>query len=613
VTEHVASLSDPEAEVATRIDVAGRITRPPAPTATGRAPSTTESNGVNGHLGTADVFGRHQVTQLERCAWSVVWLAVLIAGCDLWGSWWSSPIVDVMAPALVAVALAGAIMCWCSASPRTWWHQGTALAAGLGASLTSQAVGIHASLYYSTDSAALDQVAARVLVRGHDPYTSSLTSAAALLKTPAHFWTYTVNGGHIVNMSYPAGSFLVYALGWALGFHHAVVDWVDLFAWVTSIVVLFFLVPRPLRWLAALVAMTGYFAGSFAGGSTDALFIPLAMVAVWRWDRYGLGREAGLARWIGPVALGLACSIKQTPWFCIPFLLVGIYIETRRSGRRPGAVLGRYVATLTAVFAAVNLPFVVWGPSAWWHGVLTPMSQPLVADGQGLVSLALHGITGGADLRLLMVASFLALLALLAAFVAWYHRLKRLWPLLLPIAFFFSPRSFSSYLIDLFPVALVAVLTTTPAPKRAGAVLWGRVRGSELVVAILAVATALAASLSLAGGPLVLGLRSASIGRSQEDLRSVTVWVDNPTDGTVVPHFLVAAGAPHPTGFWKPGDGRTVVLGPHRSATLTLFPPTPTYLPRAGSDYVVQAYTSDPSSLSTTSDIWHDYTSPARH
>ncbi|MGH9090115.1 MAG: hypothetical protein ACRDZR_01840, partial [Acidimicrobiales bacterium] len=564
---------------------------------------------------------------VERCAWSVVWLGVLVGGCDLWGSWTAWPPVDVLAPALVAVALGGFVACWCTASPRSWWHQALALVAGLVAVATPHLVGIHNRRYYATDSAALDQVAARALTHGHDPYSASLASASLLLRTPASYWTYTVTGSHVVNMSYPAGSFLAYAAVYALGLHHAVVDWVDLVAWVASAVLLFLLLPRSLRWLAALVGMTGFFMGLFTGGGTDAVVVPLAMVAVWRWDRYGLGREAGLARWIGPVALGLACSVKQTPWFCVPFLLAGVWLEARRSGRRPLPLVARYLAVVLAVFTAVNLPFVVWDAPAWWHGVLTPLAQPLVADGQGVVSLALHGITGGANLGLLRVASGLALLAVLLAFVAWYDQLKRIWVLVLPVAFFFSPRSFSSYLVDLFPVAVVALATTAPAargateagqarlgPVRLGPVRLGPVRlgtmrlgPMRLGAAVLAAATAAVTALAFVGAPLGITYRSSDVGSSQQRLRSVTVMVANRTGATVTPRFMVDLGAPHPSGFWTVAHHRQVVLGPHRTATVTLFPPAPAYLPPRATDYVVQAYTAGPNWLSTSADIWHDY------
>jgi uncharacterized membrane protein len=561
----------------------------------------------DGHATPHDTLSPERLTLLERCVWSLVWLGVLIGGLNLWGSWWSWPVIDVLAPLLVALALVGFAICWCTSSPRSWLHQGLAMGSALVAVAAPQVVNIHTRIYYGTDSAALDHVAARVLVHGHNPYTASLSSASLLLKTASSFWTYTVSGGHVAGVSYPAGSFLAYAPAFALGFHHEVVDWMDLYAWLASALLLYFLVPRYLRWLAVLITLTGIFTGLFSGGGTDATFIPFAMLAVWRWDRYGKGKEAGVARWVGPIAMGLACSIKQTPWFCIPFLVIGIYIETRRSGRSPIPIVARYLGIVLAVFAAVNLPFVIWSTSAWWHGTLTPLTQPLVADGQGLVSLALHGLTGGVDLRLLMYASALAYLAILVAFVTWYPWLKRIWLLLLPVAFFFSPRSFTGYLIDLFPFALVAVITVEAAARPARHLTWGRFKVSHLAFGTLALATSVTAALSFTSAPLSLAVVGTSIGSGQQNLKAVTVTVANRTDSPESPHFLVDVGAAHPAGFWMPAGNRPVVVGPHRSVTVTLFPPSPTYFPPWASDWVVDAYTADPRSLSTTNDIWHNY------
>jgi hypothetical protein len=73
------------------------------------------------------------------------------------------------------------------------------------------------------------------------------------------------------------------------------------------------------------------------------------------------------------------------------------------------------------------------------------------------------------------------------------------------------------------------------------------------------------------------------------------------------PDTVLDVGAAHPAGFWMPAGNRPVVVGPHRSVTVTLFPPSPTYFPPWASDWVVDAYTADPRSLSTTNDIWHNY------
>jgi uncharacterized membrane protein len=575
-------------------------------------PTSPDGAASEGHA--ADIQSE-RLMLLERSVWSLVWLGVLVGGLNLWGSWSSWPVIDALAPTLVAVALIGFAICWCSPSPRSWIHQGLAMAGALVVVAAPQVVNIHTRIYYSTDSAALDHVAARLLVQGHNPYAASLSSAALLLKTPAYFWTYTLTGGHVGSVSYPAGSFLVYAPAFALGFHHEVVDWMDLYFWLASALLVFFLVPRFLRWIAVLLALSGIFVGLFSGGGTDAAFLPFAILAVWRWDRFGRPKGMGLARWVGPVALGLACAIKQTPWFLVPFLVVGIWIETRRDGRAPAPVVLRYVVIVIGVFAAVNLPFIIWGASQWWHGTLLPLSQPLVADGQGLVSFAVHGLTGGANLSLLMDASALALLAMLAAFVAWFGALKRIWLLLLPVTFFFSPRSFTGYLIDFFPAAIVALLTVDPARAPVTDWRWGRFRPSLVALGALAAATGVLAGVSLTSAPLTLTYRSADIGPSQQHMFAVTVTATNNTNATLTPHFMVDVGAAHPTGFWTAAHDRPVVIGPHRSVTVTLFPPagTATYLPPWAADYVVDAYTASPRALSTTNDIWHNYIPKLAH
>ena len=295
--------------------------------------------------------------------------------------------------------------------------QVAALGMAVASTLANQGIGIHSRQYYTTDSAAFDQVGGKLLLHGTDPYTVTLGSAARLLKSPAQYWTYMVNGGHVDHVSYPAGSILLQVPALALGFHHEVVDWLDLFAWIVTGVLIFVLLPASVRWLAPLLLLAPAFSGVFGSGGTDAAFLPFLVLAVWRWDRYGLGAGAGVARWMGPVALGLACAIKQTPWFCIPFIAIGLAIEARASGRARVRLVGRYVAIVVGIFAVVNLPFVIWQPTAWVRGTFLPFISPLVADGQGLVTLALHGIVHGVSLPLLTVAGLLVLVALLAALV----------------------------------------------------------------------------------------------------------------------------------------------------------------------------------------------------
>ncbi len=137
-------------------------------------------------------------------------------------------------------------------------------------------------------------------------------------------------------------------------------------------------------------------------------------------------------------------------------------IEARRGGRRPLPTAAAYLAVVVGIFLAVNRPFIVWSPVAWARGTFLPFLQPLVADGQGLVTLVLHGFAHGVSLPLLTVAGLLVLLSLLVAFVVAYPVMKRIWLILLPLSFFVAPRSLSSYLLDLYPAALVAAVSVAP-------------------------------------------------------------------------------------------------------------------------------------------------------
>ena len=546
-----------------------------------------------------------------------MWLGVLTGGINLWGFWWSSPVTVALAALITIAGLAGIVASWVIAEPGAPWLGRAAMGAVLVAVTAPQAVIIHTRHFYSTDSAAFDDVAARALSHGHNPFTVSMSAAARLLDVPDRYWTYTVSGSHVAHASYPAGSFLVNMPALLLGVHHQLVDWMDLAAWIVTGILLFLLLPRALRWLAGLVTLTPMFVGMFSTSGTDATFLPFLVLALWRWDRFGAGRDAGVANWVGPVALGLACSIKQLPWFCVPFLALGVFIEARQRDRGRGvAVVARYLGLTAASFALVNLPFIVWSPGPWLHGTLTPLVDPLVADGQGLVTLATHGLTGGVDLTLLTVAGGLALLALLVALATWYPVLKGVWPFVLPVAFFFSSRSLASYLVDLFPAALLAAATVTSPAMRLRRPVSGRTPGDTApsrhvrlprgaAVAVLACGVVVASSLAFTRHPLRIEVRAVHTAERGRSVQSLTVRVENRTSGRVVPHVLVNMGA-NPNGFWLQADGRPLTLAPHAWRTVTLVAPARTIAPETGAHWLVEAYLDSPRTLSTSPlELWH--------
>ena len=192
---------------------------------------------------------------------------------------------------------------------------------------------------------------------------------------------------------------------------------------------------------------------------------------------------AGSAR----CALGLACSIKQTPWFCVPFLVIGVGLEAHRRGRNPWPVAaavpghrgrrllgGQSPVHHLAAERMVDAGRSSRSPNHWWPTARARSPWPARADRWG-----------GAVPCCRSPGSW-SIVALLAAFVLWYPGMKRIWLFLLPIVLFVPGRSLSSYLIDLFPAAMIAAVTVAHGPVTVGspARTGGRRWAAATVVAV---------------------------------------------------------------------------------------------------------------------------------
>ncbi len=534
-----------------------------------------------------------------RAAWTLVWLAVTTSGVAAWSEWTAWPGYGVVAPALVLGGLIGGALTWAVRDPtRPSWRWGS-LAAVLASVLADRGLGIATRTYYATDAAAFNDVAARALLHGRDPYTTSMAPAARLLDHASGYWTYALNGSHVLAVSYPAGSFLLQAPLVALGLRHLPTDWIDLAAWLATSLILARLLPRRLTWLAALLVLSSAYAGPFANGGTDALFVPFLVVALWRWDR-ALDPGAGAVRWVSPVALGVACSIKQTPWFVVPFVLVALVLEARAAHRAWVSPLARYAGLTLGTFLLINLPFIVWHPGAWLRGALLPLRDPLVPDGQGLVTLALHGLSGGVLLHGLWLSGALVLVAGLVALVAWYPALKRIWPLLVPLALFVPGRSLTSYLLDFLPAALAAALSVRDAPPAWRAPL-ARACVRVIVLAGVLVAAGVLAGVALTSAPLSVSVTGVTTRDAHQRLTGVTVALTNVSSQTVHPHFMVDLGGPHPNGFWRIRVLHgSLPLRAGRHALVELSPAAWTWAPGHDQYWIVDAYSASPAALSTS-------------
>jgi uncharacterized membrane protein len=447
---------------------------------------------------------------------------------------------------------------------------------------------------YGTDEIAFDQYAAQLALHGLDPYLHSMAAAFPLFHVSPNGYTFRLTGQPVTALSYPALSFEAYLPLLALGISTQAAVWVDVGAWALGGIVLFAVLPRRLGPMVAAIMSLDVYIGYAVGGVTDFLFVPLLIGAAVRWDRFPWAK--GPAAWRGPVLLGLAMAVKQTPWLVVPFVVASIVAESRRArGWRQATRDGlRYLGIALAAFLVPNLPYLLRSPGAWLHGILTPLSGQTVPAGQGLISLSLSLPVGGGSLKAYTVAAVVAMLAILACYIATYPVLKPAAFLLPSVVLFFATRSFGSYLVMLIPAAIAAAAT---ARRPASTACW---RHWKWVAALggAGCAAAVAAALT-AASPLSLGIESVRTTGQLATVEQLGLVVTNHSAAPLRPAFTIEDGT-STTAFWRRVTGPPV-LAPHQRARYIIEAPSYFAMPSISSGFQVLAFAPDPASVSRSS------------
>lgn len=533
-----------------------------------------------------------------RSIWTFVWFAIVSVGTNAWWSWSSWSGFSIVAPLITLGGLVGMVLVWTMPLPRMRAFEHIAFVASLVAVTIATAPVLATTRFFNTDSAAFNQAATQLLVKGRNPYAVTFRPSMLLLNHPADFWTYTLSGGHVDKVSYPAGSFIFQAPFQLLGVHHLGADWVDLLAWIVAAIILYVVSPSSVKWLSPLLLLTSLFTFTFVHGGTDALFVPFMMLAALRWDDFVVRLGPRWTRWLGPLALGIACSIKQTPWFAVPFFVIGIAIECERHNVPVVTTTLRYLGLVAAPFVAINLPFFIWSPSEWLHGTLLPLTQPLVPDGQGLVSFATHGLVHVVHTKDLQFAGGLIMLALLIAFFIWYPTLKRIWLFALPIVLFVPSRSLSSYLADFIPAAFVAMITTARVIEHPGSRIRRELRVATVITPI--VVAALFVVFAFSSPAISIKVKHYGPLNNDQFIGPLTITLTNNTSMTVHPHVMVVVGSGHPVGFWTTRSPDNLAIQPHATITTIFVPPKYMLSPKKHENWLVEVMTSAPAALSTS-------------
>jgi uncharacterized membrane protein len=559
---------------------------------------------AGGHLQAgvaADADDQEPGLPIARIGWSLVSLLTGLTGLQAWAGSILVPGANLISVALILISLWGVWRAW--AGPNGLEVSGQALV------LVALVVGIGfyaAAVWmtqpgYGTDGAAFDQYSASLVLHGLNPYTHSMAPSLAQFHVPQIFHTYRLNGTAVDTLSYPAGSFLFYVPALALGFHTQAANVIDLAFWAVSGLLMWRMLPARSSWAAGLIVSAAVYLSFMIGGLTDALFVPFVLLAVYRWDRYGVRLEHSVARWIGPLALGIAASVKQTPWFLAPFLLVGLWLENRDEGREGVRVVGRYAAIAVGTFILINAPFIAADPAAWARGTFLPLLQSTIPDGQGLVDLTIFNHFGGGRLAFYTFAGIACFVLAVALYRCRYAALKRAWVPLVGAAFFLPTRSFGSYLFMLVPAAIIAGLTVGPVP-----ISWRPIPRRWLEPALLAGAGLAAGSAMIAvlsPSPLSIRIVDTQSTGQLGTIDQATVQVVNRTGRTQHPHFTVEAQQ-HATTFWNAVDASgqpiTATIAPHGVATFILRAPNTGSMPAVAAPMFIAAFTGSPAAMSTS-------------
>lgn len=302
---------------------------------------------------------------------------------------------------------------------------------------------------YRTDVLAFSHYAAQLFVNlGANPYTQSMAKALDLFAVQPSDLTPLTSGSYLMTFQYPALHFLVFVPFVLLGLPD--MRWVLVLFEVGIVLILYLKGPR--KWRPML--LLPLFAGSdlminfTAASVSDVLWVlPLLFAAFYLERPLALG-----------VFYGLACAMKQTPWFLAPFLL--IYLIQTEQGKRLRERLWRateFAGTTIAVFLAINLPFMFANPTAWLGNVLTPMAEDLVIHSQGLSSLTEVGLLSVGKLFYTLVFASV-FLVLIVNYYVYFDKLRFAFWIFPGIALWFSYRALTNYIIYWTPLMLVSMI-----------------------------------------------------------------------------------------------------------------------------------------------------------
>jgi uncharacterized membrane protein len=326
------------------------------------------------------------------------------------------------------------------------------LAIALVASIAAFAGLASATPGYGTDTLALSHLAGESMLAGRNPYEEGVPPLVLEQRfgLPQTAITQLEGGGYISALvSYPALHDMLFVPALALGVHD--LRWVVFAFQLACIAVLLMAAPRSAQLAAlAVLLVNGELAFDYTVGSlTDWLWVLPLMGTAWALHR----RRVLLAA----ILFGLACSIKQPPWFAAPFLAVWAWQLGFGGWRNRLGSAAAFASSAVGTFGVVNSPFLLLDAPAWFQSVFQPLTQPLIPHGYGISLLTQTGMLPLPP-TFYFAVTVLAGVAAIALYWIYFPRFPSAAWLLPMILLWFNYRAFPNYIVYWLPVLALSIL-----------------------------------------------------------------------------------------------------------------------------------------------------------
>ncbi|HUL27653.1 MAG TPA: hypothetical protein VLW44_17990 [Streptosporangiaceae bacterium] len=456
---------------------------------------------------------------------------------------------------------------------------------------------------YPGDEGTLTDLAGAALRHRADPYAKLWPHAF----TDRNAGITLTMSGHIVGrFGYPPMAAILDALAKPFTPGLATAGIIGAAALGITAVVMFLLLPSPWRAVAPMICLgLGIYQPAVRAGEPAIVALPLLMLALYRWTSIGASGRLGPSGWASAACLGLAAATQQLAWFVAPFLLMAIFLVRRTDmpGRAAARLAYAYAAVAAAIFAAVNLPFMIWNFADWLRGIGSPLTQGAIPNGQGLIGISYYLIGGSGALSFYGYAALLYAAALLACFGLFFARLGPAVAILPWTILFFPTRSQSGYFFEFAGLWVVSLLTIDyavfarvhrPRGRQRSLCQGSRARAAVVTALFLPVVACLVIAI---GTPQPLRL---TVTRPTADGRIgvLTVTATNVSGHDITPHFAMSANSAT-TAIWVIERGpATLTRG--ATATYLIRAPFASATSSSGVPVKLRVFSAGPDTLSST-------------